>query len=102
MMMGVYFTCNRDTVSSVSCQSHNFGPPHKCTPGHNHDDVVEDDADDEDDLDDDKKYDDLNLFVLDSPLEESFAGLTCEEAVVVAGHLQQKIISGNAMQSESE
>ena len=38
----------------------------------------------------------VNLFVLDSPLEESFAGLTCEEAVVVAGHLgrcsQEKLI----------
>jgi hypothetical protein len=29
----------------------------------------------------------VHLFVLDSPLEESFAGLTGEEAVVVAGHL---------------
>ena len=28
-----------------------------------------------------------NLFVLDSPLEEAFAGLAGEEAVVVAGHL---------------
>ena len=29
----------------------------------------------------------VNLFVLDSPLEEAFAGLAGEEAVVVAGHL---------------
>ena len=29
----------------------------------------------------------MNLFVLDSPLEEAFAGLAGEEAVVVAGHL---------------
>ena len=28
------------------------------------------------------------LFVLDRPLEESFAGLTCEQAVVVARHLE--------------
>ena len=38
----------------------------------------------------------VNLFVLDSPLEEAFAGLAGEEAVVVAGHLgrcsQEKLI----------
>ena len=33
-------------------------------------------------------YDFKYLFVLDRPLEESFAGLTCEQAVVVAGHLE--------------
>ena len=73
----------------MSCLSHNFGRPHKCTPGHNnHDD--DDDIDDDDDDDDDDG--DFHLFVLDSPLEESFAGLTGEQAVVVAGHLQQYLI----------
>ena len=69
----------------MSCLSHNFGRPHKCTPGHNnHDD---------DDIDDDDEDDgDFHLFVLDSPLEESFAGLTGEQAVVVARHLKQYLI----------
>ena len=50
--------------------------------------------DDDDNVDDDD--DDSHLFVLDSPLEESFAGLTGEEAVVVAGHLQQHLIGRNS------
>ena len=44
----------------------------------------------------------MNLFVLDSPLEEAFAGFAGEEAVVVAGHLQQNVICANALKSESE
>ena len=78
----------------MSCQSHNSGRPHKCTPGRNKDDD-DDDFDDDNNADND---DDLHLLVLDSPLEESFAGLTGEEAVVVAGHLQQHLIGRNSYQ----